>query len=72
MSEEPFYVSGKNSQFTIINGVYQPIIQMTVRLFDSAAGASQTLRVCASSVKGRGGILCVSAVSHQPGILVQD
>ena len=31
VSEEPFYVSGDNSQFTVINGVYQPIIQMTVR-----------------------------------------
>ena len=32
VSQEPFYVSGDNSQFTVINGVYQPIIQMTVRL----------------------------------------
>ena len=30
VSEEEFYVSGENSQFTIINGVYQPILSMTV------------------------------------------
>ena len=35
VSKEPFYVSGDNSQFTVINGVYQPIIQMTVRLLSS-------------------------------------
>ncbi len=29
-SEQPFYTSGQNAQFTIINGVYQPIIPMTV------------------------------------------
>ena len=33
VSEEPFYVSGQNSQFTVINGVYQPIISMTVSRF---------------------------------------
>ena len=30
VSEEPFYTSGQSAQFTIINGVYQPIISMTV------------------------------------------
>ena len=30
VSEEPFYTSGQNAQFTVINGVYQPIISMTV------------------------------------------
>lgn len=32
VSEEEFYVSGENSQFTIINGVYQPILSMTVHI----------------------------------------
>jgi hypothetical protein len=32
VSEDPFYVSGGNSsQFTIINGVYNPTLRMTVR-----------------------------------------
>ncbi|KAK9818823.1 hypothetical protein WJX74_006953 [Apatococcus lobatus] len=29
ISTQPFYTSGQNAQFTIINGAYQPIIQMT-------------------------------------------
>lgn len=31
ISTQEFYTSGKNGQFTIINGAYQPIISMTVR-----------------------------------------
>lgn len=30
VSEEPFYTSGKNAQFAILDGVYQPAISMTV------------------------------------------
>lgn len=30
VSKEAFYVSGQNAQFTVINGVYSPIITMTV------------------------------------------
>lgn len=40
VSEEPFYVSGQNSQFTVINGVYQPIIPMTVSFCFSQAPSS--------------------------------
>ena len=51
VSEEPFYVSGDNSQFTVINGVYQPIIQMTVRLLPLTrqprhARTSQCVIIC--------------------------
>ena len=30
ISTQPFYTSGKNAQFTLVNGAYQPTIQMTV------------------------------------------
>ncbi len=49
VSEEDFYVSGENSQFTIINGVYQPIISMTVCLLYPSAlllGLSEVTMLC--------------------------
>ena len=30
VTEEPFYSSGENAEFTTINGVYDPILSMTV------------------------------------------
>ncbi len=32
ISTQEFYTSGANGQFTIINGAYQPVIQMAVSL----------------------------------------
>lgn len=51
LSEEPFYVSGENSQFTVINGVYEPIIKMTVRpslIFLACATLAQSREVIRS------------------------
>ncbi len=50
VSQEPFYEKhdGLDSEFTIINGVYQPIISMTVRAASRSAflPLSHVLHAC--------------------------